>query len=90
VTLTASVLNEYGEPGGDEFGIQGSISFCISPGNCSPAQVMVVIDEFFTYAATFTVPPGTPILATLNIIVIASSPGGAYFAGIGSFSIGAS
>ena len=51
---------------------------------------MVVEDGFFEYGTTFTVPPGTPIEATLNIIVIASSPGGAYFAGIGSFSIGAS
>ena len=51
---------------------------------------MVVENEFFEYGTTFTVPPGTPIEVTLNIIVIASSPGGAYFAGIGSFSIGAS
>jgi hypothetical protein len=90
VTLTATVLNEYGEPGGDDFGIQGSISFCISPGNCSPAQIMVVEDGFFEYGTTFTVPPGTPIEATLNIIVIASSPGGIYLAGIGDFSISAS
>jgi hypothetical protein len=88
--LTATVLNEYGEPGGDIFGVQGSISFCISPTNCSPAQILVVIDEFFLYRVTFSVPPGTPITAILNIIVIADSPGGAYFAGIGSFSISAS
>jgi hypothetical protein len=90
VTLTATVLNEYGGPNDSIFGIQGSISFCISPTNCSPVQALSVEDDFVSYSATFPVNPGTPITATLNLIVTAANPGGVYFAGIGSFSISTS
>jgi hypothetical protein len=90
VTLTTTVLNEYGGPSDFVFGIQGSISFCISPTNCSPVQALSDEDDFVSCSATFPVPPGTPITATLNLIVTAESPGGIYFAGIGSFSLSTS
>jgi len=83
VTLTATILTQYNG---------GSVLFCTSSTICSDPQQLVDADAFNSYSATFGVPAGTPITATMIIMfqLVGGVPGGLnFFAGVGSFSISA-
>jgi len=64
----------------------GSLSFCISPDECSLAQTIDSSDAAIQYIASFVVVGGETITATLNIIA-SNIFNPSYVVGIADFSV---